>query len=129
MKVTQLISEGSENARFRWMTVRGAEGLVDDGRDIIQGLSQKQKTLPSRYLYDDFGSELFEQITDLSEYYPTRTEQSIIEKYASEITQFTGACELVELLPSRQKSIDLDYICCKLQLAQNRLTIGRDEMK
>ncbi|AFY96951.1 L-histidine N(alpha)-methyltransferase [Chamaesiphon minutus] len=97
MKVTQLKSEGSENARFRWITVTGAEELIDDGLDIIQGLSQSQKTLPSRYLYDDLGSELFEQITDLPEYYPTRTEQSIIEKYATEITRFTGACELVEL--------------------------------
>ena len=97
MKVTQLRSEGSENARFRWITVRDAEELIDDGRDIIQGLSQNQKTLPCRYLYDDLGSELFEQITDLPEYYPTRTEQSIIEKYATEITRFTGACELVEL--------------------------------
>jgi L-histidine Nalpha-methyltransferase len=97
MKVTQLKSEGNENARFRWITVTGAEELIDDGRDIIQGLSQNQKTLPSRYLYDDLGSALFEQITDLPEYYPTRTEQSIIEKYATEITRFTGACELVEL--------------------------------
>jgi L-histidine Nalpha-methyltransferase len=48
MKVTQLRSDGSENARFRWITVRGAEELVDDGRDIIQGLSQSQKTIPSR---------------------------------------------------------------------------------
>jgi L-histidine Nalpha-methyltransferase len=97
MKVTQLRNDGSENSRFRWITVCAGGELADDGRDVIEGLSQSQKTLPSRYLYDDCGSELFEQITDLPEYYPTRTEQSIIEKYASEITQLTGACELLEL--------------------------------
>jgi L-histidine Nalpha-methyltransferase len=40
---------------------------------------------------------LFEQITDLPEYYPTRTEQAILEKYALEIAELTGTCELVEL--------------------------------
>jgi L-histidine Nalpha-methyltransferase len=97
MKVTRLTSKDNENVRFRWISVGGAEELIEDGRDIIEGLSQKQKALPSRYLYDDRGSELFEQITDLPEYYPTRTEQSIIAKYATEITRFTGGCELVEL--------------------------------
>lgn len=48
-------------------------------------------------MYDDRGSELFEQICDLPEYYPTRTEQAILETYAPEIAQLTGACELVEL--------------------------------
>jgi L-histidine Nalpha-methyltransferase len=53
--------------------------------------------LPCRYFYDDLGSELFEQITDLPEYYPTRTELAILEKYALEIAELTGVCELVEL--------------------------------
>lgn len=68
-----------------------------DGSDVIQGLTQSQKTLPPRYFYDDKGSLLFEQICDLPEYYLTRTETAILQKYASEIAQITGACELVEL--------------------------------
>ena len=69
----------------------------DDGRDVIQGLTKKQKTLPARYFYDAQGSQLFEKICELPEYYPTRTEASILEEYANEIAQTTGDCELVEL--------------------------------
>jgi dimethylhistidine N-methyltransferase len=73
------------------------EAIPDEGADVMRGLSQSQKTLPCRYLYDDRGSALFEQICDLPEYYPTRTEQTILEASASEIARLTGPCELVEL--------------------------------
>jgi dimethylhistidine N-methyltransferase len=69
----------------------------DDGEDVIQGLTQAPKSLPSKYFYDDRGSELFEQICDLPEYYPTRTEAWILNQYADEIAAITGSCELVEL--------------------------------
>ncbi len=49
--------------------------------DVVAGLSQDQKTLPCRWLYDQRGSELFEAITDLPEYYPTRTEVSIFKQH------------------------------------------------
>jgi L-histidine Nalpha-methyltransferase len=86
-----------EDPRLRWITLSSAEASVDEGDDVLQGLSQTPKVLPCRYFYDDRGSELFEQICDLPEYYPTRTEQSILETYALEIAHLTGACELVEL--------------------------------
>ncbi len=70
---------------------------TDDGDDVVRGLTQTPKTLPPRYFYDDRGSQLFEQICDLPEYYPTRTEAAILEQYASEVARMTGACELVEL--------------------------------
>lgn len=69
----------------------------DTGSDIIQGLTQTPKTLPTHYFYDDRGSELFEQICELPEYYLTRTETAILQKYAGEIARITGPCELVEL--------------------------------
>jgi len=69
----------------------------NNGQDIIEGLSKTPKTLPAKYFYDDLGSELFEQICQLSEYYPTRTETAILSQYADEIAQITGVCELVEL--------------------------------
>lgn len=97
MKVNQIGNESSENHRLRWINFNTTTASLDDGRDVIKGLNQSQKTLPCRYFYDDRGSELFEQITDLPEYYPTRTEQAILEKYALEIAELTGACELVEL--------------------------------
>jgi gamma-glutamyl hercynylcysteine S-oxide synthase len=68
-----------------------------DGADVIQGLSQTPKTLPPKYFYDDRGSQLFEQICTLPEYYPTRTEAWILQHYAPAIAQLTGNCELVEL--------------------------------
>ena len=68
-----------------------------DGEDVIQGLIKTPKSLPPKYFYDDRGSELFEQICDLPEYYPTRTEAWILNEYAHEIAEITGTCELVEL--------------------------------
>jgi L-histidine N-alpha-methyltransferase len=68
-----------------------------DGIDVIIGLTQKRKSLPAHYFYDSKGSLLFEQICELPEYYPTRTEASILQQYATEIAEVTGACELVEL--------------------------------
>ncbi len=67
------------------------------GQDVKEGLSQYPKSLPSKYFYDDQGSQLFEQICELPEYYPTRTEASILSQYAEEIAEITGTCELVEL--------------------------------
>ncbi len=87
----------SAQDRLRWINLDTDLPKIDDGGDVIQGLTQTPKTLPCKYFYDDRGSELFEQITDLPEYYPTRTEQSILETYVSEIIALTGACELIEL--------------------------------
>lgn len=86
-----------QDTRLRWITLGSSTEFVDECQTLIHGLSRSQKTVSCRYLYDDRGSELFEQICDLPEYYPTRTEQSILETHAPEIAQLTGACELVEL--------------------------------
>jgi len=58
------------------------------GRDVIAGLRARPKWLWAKYFYDDRGSELFEQITALPEYYPTRTELGILEHRAAEIARF-----------------------------------------
>jgi dimethylhistidine N-methyltransferase len=64
---------------------------------VIDGLSRAQKTLPCRYFYDARGSELFEEITRLPEYYPTRTEARILEECAGEIVEgFSDGDHLVE---------------------------------
>lgn len=70
---------------------------LTDGSDVVKGLTSHPKSLAARYFYDDRGSELFEQICNLPEYYLTRTETAILQNCASEIAQITGACELVEL--------------------------------
>ena len=58
--------------------------------DVLSGLSHPQKTLPCQYLYDEAGSHLFEQITELPEYYPTRTEIGILEAQAPKIADALG---------------------------------------
>ncbi len=70
--------------------------LADDVRD---GLARNPKTLPPKYFYDARGSELFEQITGLPEYYPTRVEQSILDSCGAEIIGHVQPEELVELGP------------------------------
>ncbi len=62
----------------------------DFAADVLVGLSEKPKRLSSCYIYDDAGSALFQQITDLEEYYPTRTEHGILERHAEEIVGRTG---------------------------------------
>ncbi|MGC9502921.1 L-histidine N(alpha)-methyltransferase [Baaleninema sp.] len=67
------------------------------GADVVRGLTQTPKTLPPKYFYDDRGSELFEQICQLPEYYPTRTEAAILGRYADDIAHLTGPADIVEL--------------------------------
>lgn len=65
--------------------------------DVLHGLSQPRKTLPCKYLYDERGSQLFDQICQTEEYYPTRTELSIMEQHADCIAyQIDKAVMLVE---------------------------------
>jgi dimethylhistidine N-methyltransferase len=52
---------------------------------VLNGLGRARKSIPSRFLYDARGSELFEEITRLREYYPTRTEIALLKRYANEI--------------------------------------------
>lgn len=59
-------------------------------QDVIAGLSAQRKTLPCRWLYDERGSELFEHITRLPEYYPTRVETGILRANAGEMASFIG---------------------------------------
>jgi L-histidine N-alpha-methyltransferase len=65
--------------------------------DALAGLTATPKTLPPRWFYDERGSELFDQITRLPEYYPTRTERAILAARAPEIAAATRAETLVEL--------------------------------
>jgi len=66
-------------------------------RDVHQGLSHKPKQLSPKYFYDERGSELFEEITQLPEYYLTRAERSLLESRIPEIISQAQPCSLVEL--------------------------------
>jgi L-histidine N-alpha-methyltransferase len=65
--------------------------------DVRKGLTGSIKQLPPKYFYDERGSELFDRITSLPEYYPTRCERSILNRHAPTIVERCGAEELVEL--------------------------------
>jgi L-histidine N-alpha-methyltransferase len=65
--------------------------------DVLDGLTRPFKELPPKHLYDARGSELFDRICELPEYYPTRTERTILDRYADLIVRRTGMAELVEL--------------------------------
>jgi dimethylhistidine N-methyltransferase len=58
--------------------------------DVLAGLSAERKQLPPKYFYDDVGSRLFERITALPEYYPTRCELSILREHAADIARIFG---------------------------------------
>ena len=65
--------------------------------DVLRGLFTPEKKLPCKYFYDEVGSALFEQITELDEYYPTRTELAIMEQHAAEMAGLLGPrCLLIE---------------------------------
>ncbi|MEL6825754.1 MAG: L-histidine N(alpha)-methyltransferase [Pseudomonadota bacterium] len=68
-----------------------AELLATFRPEVVRGLSKKQKTLPCQYFYDEAGSVLFEQITELPEYYPTRTEIEILKAHIGEIAEALGS--------------------------------------
>jgi len=70
----------------------GQVTLADPGfrSDVLTGLAARPRAIPARWFYDRRGSELFEQITDLPEYYPTRTERAILEVACPELPAWIG---------------------------------------
>jgi L-histidine Nalpha-methyltransferase len=77
-----------------WLSQDEERSLAND---VLDGLTKPFKELPPKHFYDGRGSELFEQITEQPEYYPTRSELAILRDRAAEIVALTGAGELVEL--------------------------------
>ena len=66
--------------------------------DVLRGLALPQKAIPAKYFYDERGSQLFEKICELPEYYPTRTEMAIMERHIGEMVTLLGPdTQLVEL--------------------------------
>ena len=93
---------GGSSWEYGWpmATSKSLQFLANDATALAarEGLSASPKWLPSKLFYDEAGSALFEQITELPEYYLSRTERSIFESYASEILQAAGpSLTLVEL--------------------------------
>ncbi|MEU2339293.1 L-histidine N(alpha)-methyltransferase [Streptomyces sp. NPDC013172] len=83
LRVTRTLPEDATDAALR--------------ADVLNGLTATPKTLPPKWFYDARGSELFERITELPEYYPTRAEREILLTRSGEIAAASGARTLVEL--------------------------------
>ncbi|GAA2191550.1 L-histidine N(alpha)-methyltransferase [Micromonospora lupini] len=66
-------------------------------QDVRAGLTAEAKWLPPKWFYDSRGSELFEEITRLPEYYPTRAERAVLAEHAPDVASLTGAKTLIEL--------------------------------
>ena len=80
------------------MIARELVTIPDCADEVMRGLGSRPKTLPCKLFYDERGSALFEEITRLPEYYPTRTEFEILQKRSSEIVQAAGSpISVVEL--------------------------------
>jgi len=79
------------NAKGLALVERDADGVDTAFRaDVLEGLSQSQKAVPARWFYDDAGSALFEEITALPEYYPTRAETEILKARGREFAKLIG---------------------------------------
>ena len=82
----------------RETTARELIALPDYADEVVRGLISRQKTLPCKLFYDDLGSDLFERITELPEYYPTRIELEILQESSGEIADAAGpGVSIVEL--------------------------------
>src|ERR1700742_2203541 len=68
------------------------------GSEVYQGLTARPKTLSPWLFYDEQGSQLFEQITELPEYYPTRTEREILRVHADQIVATAAGCERLTMI-------------------------------
>jgi L-histidine Nalpha-methyltransferase len=85
------------------MTLSLSNYLAEDSaaralrHDVREGLAQTPKSLPPKWFYDAVGSDLFDRITRLAEYYPTRAEAEILRAHAADIAAASGADTLVEL--------------------------------
>jgi dimethylhistidine N-methyltransferase len=78
------------------ITFHDLHPTADDlASDVLAGFSRPQKSIPPKYFYDAEGSRLFDAITELPEYYPTRTEMAMLRKYADEIAQKAGTGHLL----------------------------------
>jgi L-histidine N-alpha-methyltransferase len=90
----------SENTKTAWSTSAVAAYRQPNARmlaEVAAGLAAPQKELPPKYFYDHRGSELFEEITRLPEYYPTRTERAQLEEWMPQLISALGIRSLVEL--------------------------------
>ena len=106
------------------------EYAVEDFRAaIVAGLSQPQKRILSKYFYDERGSRLFEQITHLPEYYPTRTETALLRAHAAEFAELIGPhASLVEFGSGSSTKVRILLDALEAPSAYVPIDISRDHL-
>jgi dimethylhistidine N-methyltransferase len=134
--MTQMIALTTPKGQLQLVYLLEKEDLGETGQQLLQGLWQSPKTISPRYFYDAKGSDLFEQICELPEYYPTRTEAQILQDYAPAIAEITGNAELIELgsgsstktrflLDAYRQFGQLDYVPVDVSASIVELAAGR----
>ena len=98
--------------------------------EVVLGLTSRPKTLPCKLFYDERGSQLFEEITRLPEYYPTRTEFEILQDSCEEICEAAGIRfrwlnSVRELQPRPARCCALLLAASARQILSGRYFLGR----
>lgn len=101
-------------SRIRCRPVPPARQAMSLAEDVRAGLLSRPRSLPPKYFYDETGSLLFDRICDTQEYYPTRTEDDLLARYASSIIGKVGPRHILELgSGTARKTRHLLQACCQ----------------
>jgi len=92
--ISSLLAEDRPSASAAKAARREAE-IAAFAEAVLDGLARRPRSIPSRFLYDAVGSTLFEEITKLKEYYPTRTETKMLETFGAEIAELAGDADIL----------------------------------
>jgi L-histidine N-alpha-methyltransferase len=92
--ISSLLAEDRRSASAAKAARREAE-IATFAEAVVKGLARRPRSIPSRFLYDAVGSALFEEITKLKEYYPTRTETRLLETFGAEIADLAGDADIL----------------------------------
>ena len=104
----------------------GIAGAEEDdfAAAVLDGLSRPAKTLPCRFFYDQRGSELFEEITRLPEYYPTRTETAILEALMRNAGHHVSTRRLEDSIYSWDREVESNTV--QVYISRLRKRFGND---
>jgi L-histidine N-alpha-methyltransferase len=92
--ISSLLVEGRPGASAAKTARREAE-TAEFAQAVLMGLARRPRSIPSRFLYDAVGSALFEEITKLKEYYPTRVETKLLQDRGAEIARLVGDADIL----------------------------------
>jgi dimethylhistidine N-methyltransferase len=92
--ISPSLAEGRLDRSSAKAALRQAE-TAEFAAAVLKGLARRPRSIPSRFLYDAVGSALFEDITRLKEYYPTRTETALLHAYGGEIARLAGNVDIL----------------------------------